>query len=49
MSILMQNYTNYHIVFMDDFSTDDTIAAVKHYLANINTSININITYIRNT
>ncbi len=28
-SITAQNYTNYHIVFIDDFSSDETLNRTK--------------------
>lgn len=28
----MQNYTNYHIVYMDDVSDDDTLERAMNYL-----------------
>lgn len=28
----MQNYTNYHIVYMDDVSDDDTLERAMDYL-----------------
>lgn len=37
-SILQQNYTNYHVVYTDDNSPDDTGAKVKQYLQNKNVS-----------
>ena len=35
-SILMQNYTNYHIVFVDDFSSDNTMKLAMDYLIESN-------------
>lgn len=32
-SILQQNYTNYHVVYTDDNSSDETGEIVKKYLA----------------
>ena len=32
-SILQQNYSNYHIVFIDDSSTDDTPFKVRRFAA----------------
>ena len=31
-TILYQNYTNYHIVFIDDFSIDGTLEATQQYV-----------------
>jgi hypothetical protein len=28
----MQNYTNYHVVYIDDASQDDTSTSVKEYM-----------------
>jgi glycosyltransferase involved in cell wall biosynthesis len=33
-SILQQNYKNYHIVFLDDASTDQTGEEIKLFLKN---------------
>jgi len=33
-SILMQEYSNYHIVFIDDASTDDTGLQIEAFLNN---------------
>lgn len=33
-SILQQNYTNYHIVYVDDASTDDSLPIAQSILAN---------------
>lgn len=32
-SILQQNYTNFHVVFIDDMSDDNTGELLKGYLA----------------
>jgi glycosyltransferase involved in cell wall biosynthesis len=37
-SILQQNYTNYHVVYTDDHSTDSTGLKVKEYLQSKNIS-----------
>ena len=34
-TIKMQNYSNYHIVFIDDASTDDTFIQTEQYLKKI--------------
>ena len=31
-TIFYQQYSNYHIVFIDDVSTDDTLNATKKYI-----------------
>lgn len=35
-SILQQEYENYHIVFIDDVSTDGTLASTAKYLESLN-------------
>lgn len=35
-SIVQQNYSNYHIVFMDDQSDDNTLEVAKKYFNKIN-------------
>jgi glycosyltransferase involved in cell wall biosynthesis len=32
-SIFSQNYTNYHVVIVDDASTDSTVALIRKYLS----------------
>ena len=46
-TILYQNYTNYHIVFFDDFSTDGTLEATQQYVWESGFPLH-RITYIRN-
>jgi glycosyltransferase involved in cell wall biosynthesis len=35
-SIVEQKYNNYHIVFIDDFSTDNNMQATIDYMNSIN-------------
>lgn len=46
-SIIMQNYSNYHIVFMDDVSDDKTLELSIEYLRKANFPRN-RVTYVQN-
>ena len=46
-SILQQEYENYHIVFIDDMSTDQTLAETKKYLEQVDFPTD-RVTYIKN-
>ena len=46
-SILQQKYINYHIVFIDDFSTDNNINIVMSYLRSVNFPQN-RVQYVQN-
>jgi|JI10StandDraft_1071094.scaffolds.fasta_scaffold664259_1 glycosyltransferase involved in cell wall biosynthesis len=46
-SVLMQNYSNYHIVFMDDVSDDDTLEQSMEYLRKLDFPKD-RVTFVRN-
>lgn len=46
-TILYQNYSNYHIVFIDDFSSDTTLQATQEYVEKVGFPQS-RIKYIRN-
>jgi len=45
--VLIQNYTNYHIVFLDDVSDDNTLEQSMEYLKKAGFP-NDRITFVRN-
>lgn len=42
-SLERQNYTNFHIVYVDDNSPDEDVAGIINYLSSSNFSLNNNI------
>lgn len=47
-SIVAQNYSNYRIVFVDDYSTDGTLVKTQEYLEKTLNFPKDRVTYVKN-